>query len=566
MTHDAHDLDARDGARDERRPPVDLEAYAATTRADPPPVWRTLDLVRGAAFTGEVVFEASPEVRAYFDRGEVYYAEPAGVPPIGQRLVDAGVVDVGQLRRGTVRVGDVEHLGRLFDREPSVERDAAVLVVERETEVTVAAIADDHWPIRVSPYRHHPSGVHRWFVAPVHPSLVPRPLSAVAQVDRTVIDELPTLGTGADHARIEWDEPGPFDGLDRAIAGGGAGPGFDVDWAELDSDPSRADGLAGGPTPVAPAEGSLLDEAVVAPSEGAAPGGAVAGSGVADEGDFQLVWPDGTEETPMPLPPTVLEELQAEEPEVVVDDVILVPESFVRFDAESRRDDVDGPGASPGVVDESGRPEAPDVAATAPAVVEELPPPGASVPEDVAAAVRRALTAIEAVSAGSTTRSTLPPVDPDDLVVGAATGDTLPPPVPFEPPPPEAVASPASFAPPTPETSAESLYGLTAPPSTLRAPVSGPAAGAAVEAPASGPAVEARVAGPAVDGEAAPSSTVPAAPLPHPVAEPAELAAPSTPAPDGGARPPVVFLDDEIEEDERAGALRRLISSLRRKR
>ena len=60
----------------------------------------------------------------YLDNGVPYYAERASDPTLGRRLLDAGLLDAKQLERGTVRVGNVEHLGRLFDREPSVDRDA----------------------------------------------------------------------------------------------------------------------------------------------------------------------------------------------------------------------------------------------------------------------------------------------------------------------------------------------------------------------------------------------------------------------------------------------------------
>jgi hypothetical protein len=78
----------------------------------PQPVWMTLNEARERAFTGEIVFEADPEVLAYLDNGIVYYAERGADDPLGQRLLEAGVVDTEQLERGTVRVGDVEHLGR----------------------------------------------------------------------------------------------------------------------------------------------------------------------------------------------------------------------------------------------------------------------------------------------------------------------------------------------------------------------------------------------------------------------------------------------------------------------
>ena len=58
------------------------------------------------------------------------YAERVTDASLGSRLLEAGVLDKAQLDRGTVRVGDIEHLGRLFDRDPSVDRDAVVVVAE----------------------------------------------------------------------------------------------------------------------------------------------------------------------------------------------------------------------------------------------------------------------------------------------------------------------------------------------------------------------------------------------------------------------------------------------------
>ncbi len=106
------------------------------------PVWMTLNQARERAFTGEIVFETDPEVHAYLDNGIVYYAERSSDPSLGRRLLDAGVVDVAQLEKGTVRVGDVEHLGRLFDRDPSVDRDAVIVVAETMTEQLVTELAN----------------------------------------------------------------------------------------------------------------------------------------------------------------------------------------------------------------------------------------------------------------------------------------------------------------------------------------------------------------------------------------------------------------------------------------
>lgn len=172
------------------------------------PVWMTLNEARERTFTGEIVFETDPEVLAYLDHGIVYYAERVTDSSLGRRLLDAGVLDVEQLDRGTVRVGDIEHLGRLFDRDPSVDRDAVVVVAESATQELIAELANRViTTVRVTAYRHHPSGVHRWFVAPLDPAAPQRPVGAVAQLDSTVVDDLPGLPFGGtDELTIEWDE------------------------------------------------------------------------------------------------------------------------------------------------------------------------------------------------------------------------------------------------------------------------------------------------------------------------------------------------------------------------
>ncbi len=179
----------------------------------PQPGWMTLNDARERAFTGEIVFEIEPEVRAYLDNGVAYYAERATDAPLGQRLVEAGLVDHGQLERGTVRVGDVEHLGRLFDRDTSVDRDAVLVVTESETEVLVAEIANESFcTVRSTAYRHHPSGLHRWFVTPLDGR---RPIVVSAGSPRSrpaSLDDIPGLPIVterplADQLYIEWDEP-----------------------------------------------------------------------------------------------------------------------------------------------------------------------------------------------------------------------------------------------------------------------------------------------------------------------------------------------------------------------
>ncbi len=179
---------------------------------EPRPGWAALDAARELAFTGEIVFSAEPDVRVYVDNGVAYFAERADDPSLGRRLLDAGVVDAAQLDKGTVRVGDVEHLGRLFDRDPSVDRDAVMVMTEAATDARLTELANTIVSATTATaYRHHESGVHRWFVAPTTGTRTTRPVSDVAQLDNSVVEDLPGLpaaeiGSIGDELRIEWTE------------------------------------------------------------------------------------------------------------------------------------------------------------------------------------------------------------------------------------------------------------------------------------------------------------------------------------------------------------------------
>ncbi len=335
----------------------------------PQPAWMTLDQARDRAFTGEIVFEVDPEVFAYLDNGVVYYAERASGTPLGRRLLEAGVVDTGQLERGTVRVGDVEHLGRLFDRDASVDRDAVLVVTETATQALIAELANQAvTTVRVTAYRHHPSGVHRWFVAQLDTVEKTGPMASVTQIDAGVVDDLAVPDLGADELTIEWDE---FDDGPTDVATLPEVDEFELTMSEgaaPEADDERTDSiiLVGEPGE------ETVDDATadVVPVDD-------------DLGDyhFGVTWPDGTEE-PMAAPTDV-----ADSPEgidapafVETDDGELhfeIPPLEMTDDDFAAADDV---------------------------------------PDDVAAAVRRAIAAIESAAAAPI----LPTVDMPAAEVTAA--------------------------------------------------------------------------------------------------------------------------------------------------
>ncbi len=479
------------------------------------PVWMTLDEARERAFTGEIVFEVDPEVLAYFDNGVVYYAERVNDLPLAQRLLDAGVIDAEQLVRGTVRVGEVDHLGRLFERDDSVDRDAVLVVTETSTEALIAELANrEIASARVTAYRHHPSGVHRWFVAQRDRNGAARPVVELPQLGDHAVDELPGLALlDDDDLLIEWDEP--FDGFEQSESP------FAVDEFELDVDaefvasleastarlfeqpvvdPVELDAVvaieivgdtddrvgdfelafAAMETEHAAVEADPHTESVEALAAADSAVDSLLESAIEEAvGDFDLVWPDGR----------VVSEPVAESPEPPATDrpvspFAAAPDGSLRF-------------AMP-ALELRAEPDVDDV----------------EVPDEVAEAVRRAIAAIESATSevpviNAASAPQLPAADAEIVVTGPTA------------------ASFGGFAPPTMDMRAEVLYGELEAHYAAEAEAEAAAWSASDVAEAAEPDVH-------VDG--------------------------NTTAPDA---PPLV--ETSGGEDERRSALRRLIGSLRRK-
>ncbi len=429
----------------------------------PQPGWMTLDEASDRAFTGEVIFEVDPEVLVYLDTGVVYYAERTSDLSLARRLLEAGVVDQIQLERGTVRVGDVEHLGRLFEREPSVDADAVMVVTETATEDLVTELANHAvTTVRVTAYRHHPSGIHRWFANRAEPHGVGRQAGPTSHIAPSAA----ALATGmvpdaiGDELIIEWDEladptspleassafdvftfdsygygdvsPGGIDLTDVPIEFEGAESfGGDVDdimeyaeteyaeteVAELAVDISDANDAA---------EIAVTTEMAVTSEIEESPEVIVHGSILEpivdlvrddDPGDFQVTWPNSDDE------PVVVEvtdsatETANDSTTVEVSPITETATGELRFEMPALELSDD---------DEAGD----------------------EVPDEVAAAVRRAIAAIEMVS------GEVPVITPMTVVFD-----------PFAevPEPAEPVApSPVGFAPPTMAMRAEVMYAQEA--------------------------------------------------------------------------------------------------------
>jgi hypothetical protein len=462
----------------------------------------TLNEARERAFTGEIIFEVDPEVLAYLDNGVIYYAERAADASLGRRLLDSGVIDASQLERGTVRVGDVEHLGRLFDRDPSVDRDSVLVAAETATEDLITELANEAiTTIRVTAYRHHPSGVHRWFVAPAEPAANQRPISEVAQLDTTVVDDLPGLpvasaDVSADELTIEWEEsldgfeelePLPtIDALDasmlEAMLDGGSDLDVEIilddapeneiaDWnqsveALLDftTEPDTDDVVQIDPEDVEEIAELALEtadeEADVARNGDAATAVEDLGEVLEIEDVVEVeeeLWIDVHDDLVVidevsVTDDNVIEEIVVEE--IAVEDVVIedagpdwnldTADDTVDLEYQVVWPDDDGTGD----VDPDASEEAAPVVETAdgglyfempPLDLSDETPSNEQVPDDVADAVRRAIAAIESAAVDAPSIAPISDPGPDDIDVPAATGL-------------------GAFAPPSVDTSAEVLY------------------------------------------------------------------------------------------------------------
>lgn len=408
MTNESAPTDVGSMSLDPVQASQSLAEFAAASEATAQRAATSLDVARHHAFTGEITFLIEPLVRVYLDGGVVYYAEIVGGQSMSELLLAAHVLDARQLEHGVVRVGDVEHLGRLFDRDDTVDRDAVMVAVEHHVDGLLNQLAERVVSsIAISAYRHHASGVHRWFVAPLDSAETPRPVSDVAQIDRSVVDDLPGLNPVTPAVHIEWT-----DSLTTDLSVSPSQPSPAEVQAELDRfDADVADWAAAAPAIESPAEPiELAAPELVAP--------------IADEptvaplGDFHIVWPNGTQDPGLLPEEETTESLEASETPTISLDLT-------------------------------------------PAVVEELPAPGEAIPDDVAAAVKRALQAIDEASAQpivipamELSPILLPQIDEQPALRPVEVAPVAAP----VPTPDVPTAAPMGFAPPTADMSAEVMY------------------------------------------------------------------------------------------------------------
>ncbi len=128
------------------------------------PAWQVIEAARRRYLTGELTLPTSPTTRIFLRDGMVYFAERSSDGALPIRLMMEGVITREQMQRGTVIVNGVEHVGRMFDADPTIDRPSVELCAELFTDdvmVTVANTLVDSYEMAL--YRRHPSGIDRWY-------------------------------------------------------------------------------------------------------------------------------------------------------------------------------------------------------------------------------------------------------------------------------------------------------------------------------------------------------------------------------------------------------------------
>jgi len=142
---------------------VHADLFANQGPFTPRPAWQVIEAARRQFLTGELTLGTSPSTHVYLRDGHIYYAERSTDGGLGVRLLVEGVITRQQMGKGALLVSGVEHLGRMFQRDHSIDRASVELCVELMTDDVLVAIADDvveHYTMTM--YKRHANGIDRW--------------------------------------------------------------------------------------------------------------------------------------------------------------------------------------------------------------------------------------------------------------------------------------------------------------------------------------------------------------------------------------------------------------------
>ena len=143
---------------------ADANLFPDEAGFSPRPAWQVIEAARRRYLTGELTLPTTPATRIFLRDGLVYFAERSSDGTLPIRLMVEGVITREQMQHGTVIVNGVEHMGRLFDSDPSIDRASVELCVELFTDDVMISVANEVVPsYEMTLYRRHPSGIDRWY-------------------------------------------------------------------------------------------------------------------------------------------------------------------------------------------------------------------------------------------------------------------------------------------------------------------------------------------------------------------------------------------------------------------
>ncbi|MDO9176448.1 MAG: hypothetical protein Q7V62_16700, partial [Actinomycetota bacterium] len=109
----------------------------------PRPAWQVIEAARRQLLTGELTLATTPATHVYLRDGQVYFAERSTDGGLGVRLLVEGVITRQQMGKGALLVSGVEHLGRMFQRDTTIDRQSVELCVELMTDDVLTSVAND---------------------------------------------------------------------------------------------------------------------------------------------------------------------------------------------------------------------------------------------------------------------------------------------------------------------------------------------------------------------------------------------------------------------------------------
>jgi hypothetical protein len=143
---------------------ADANLFPDEASFSPRPAWQVIEAARRRYLTGELTLPTTPATKIYLRDGMIYFAERTSDGALPIRLMVEGVITREQMQRGTVIVNGVEHVGRLFDSDSTIDRASVELCVELFTDDVMISVANTTVTgYELVLYRRHPSGIDRWY-------------------------------------------------------------------------------------------------------------------------------------------------------------------------------------------------------------------------------------------------------------------------------------------------------------------------------------------------------------------------------------------------------------------